>query len=59
MKHTLIAGGGDRVGPMSLQALLESDREMILSNLGRDRSPSAAQTVLFLNGHTSGYFSLS
>ena len=31
---------------MSLQALLESDREMILSNLARDRSPAAAQTVL-------------
>ncbi len=32
--------------PMSLQALLESDRDMILSNLARDRSPAAAQTVL-------------
>ena len=30
----------------SLQALLDSDREMILSNLARDRSPAAAQTVL-------------
>ena len=31
---------------MSLQALLDSDREMILSNLSRDRSPASAQTAL-------------
>ena len=30
----------------SLQALLESDREMILSNIGKDRTPAAAQAVL-------------
>lgn len=30
----------------SLQALLESDREMIQANLARDRSPAAAQAVL-------------
>ena len=30
----------------SLQALLESDREMILSNIGKDRTPAAAQAML-------------
>lgn len=40
------ARGGCPVPNQTLLELLESDKEMILANLARDRSPAAAQTAL-------------